>query len=372
MADNAWTLQPDELSLLLNLTKARGIGPMKIRKLIHAFGSPSGILEASPKQLHRMPQIGSSIISELQHIKSLDFGTTQIAQCRSAGVQIISLWDARYPALLKKIDDPPVFLFVKGDLSILENPALAIVGTRSPSEYGKQVAEKLVADLVAKNFVTVSGFARGIDTIVHAVTIKRGGLTAAVVGCGLDVIYPPENKKLAQALPSQGVFISEFPMGTKPDAMNFPRRNRIISGLSLGTIIVEARKKSGALITANLALEQNREVFAIPGSIFSPLSQGPHELIKEGAKLVFSIDDILEEVSVQGRLFSRQTMMAADTAKLDAREKRVFVALTEQPIHIDQLAAEVGMSTAELLGVLLQLEFSGLVRQMPGKLFSRL
>ncbi|MFQ5631434.1 MAG: DNA-processing protein DprA, partial [bacterium] len=257
-------------------------------------------------------------------------------------------------------------------LSPNNSAALAIVGTRSPSTYGKQVAEKLTTGLAQEGFVTVSGFARGIDTVVHSETVKRGGQTIAVLGCGLDVIYPPENKTLAEKIIDKGAMISEFPFGTKPDAMNFPRRNRIISGLALGTIVVEARNKSGALITANLALDQNREVFAIPGSIYSPLSSGPHQLIKEGAKLVSTIEDIFEEIPIQGELFQRHEYKIVDKEKLGQQNINILECLSNDPVHIDQLASKTNLATSELLALLLQLEFSGYVKQLPGKMFVRL
>ncbi|MFQ5629315.1 MAG: DNA-processing protein DprA [bacterium] len=372
MSKEKWYNQREELTLLLNLTQAKGTGAMRIKYLIARFGKPSAIFSASIQALARVAQVDTIIASEIKKIEHCKFGIDQLNKCESSGVKIITLWNGQYPDLLKKIDDAPIILYIKGQLPANNTVALAIVGTRSPSTYGKQVAEKLATGLVQEGFATVSGFARGIDTVVHSETVKRGGHTIAVLGCGLDIIYPPENKTLAEKIISNGALISEFPFGAKPDAMNFPRRNRIISGLALGTVVVEARNKSGALITANFALEQNREVFAIPGSIYSPLSAGPHQLIKEGAKLVSTIEDVFEEIPIQGELFHRQEYKIVDTEKLSPQEIKALQCLSNDPVHIDQLASKTNLPTSELLALLLQLEFNGYVKQTPGKMFIRL
>lgn len=367
-----WFEQNEELALLLNLSQAKGIGSIKLKKLIVKYGKPSSVFSASTYALTKTKNDKSGFVAEIKNVATIKFGENQLKNARDSAAKMMTCWSEQYPALLKKIADPPIILFVKGNLPLRQNPTVAIVGTRAPSSYGKQVAEKIAAGLVRESIITVSGFARGIDTIVHSETVKQGGKTIAVLGNGLDMMYPSENKKLAGKIIENGVLISEFPFGTKPDAVNFPRRNRIISGLSLGTIVVEAREKSGALITANLALEQNREVFAIPGSIFSPSSYGPHQLIKEGAKLVSSLEDILEEIPIQRELFQQQVYHTADIDELNPKEKKILECLSRDPIHVDQLALKTQMTTSELLSILLQLEFAGFVNQMPGTMFVRL
>lgn len=367
-----WFERNEELALLLNLTQAKGIGPVTLKKIIAKYGKPSSVFAASAQAAIKTKNDKSGFAAKIKNIKSIKFGENQLEKTHDSEAMIITYWSEQYPALLKKIADPPIVLFFKGEIHSNQNAAVAIVGTRTPSSYGKQAAEKIAAGLVHKGIVTVSGFARGIDTIVHSETVKQGGKTIAVLGNGLDIMYPSENKKLAGKIIENGALISEFPFGTKPDAVNFPRRNRIISGLSLGTIVVEAREKSGALITANFALEQNREVFAIPGSIFSPSSYGPHQLIKEGAKLVGSLEDILEEIPIQGEYFQKQDYNTVDFDELDPKEKKTLECLSRDPIHVDQLAQKAQMATAELLSILLQLEFAGFVKQLPGKMFIRI
>jgi DNA processing protein len=372
MKERNWIDQRDELALLLNLTQAKGIGSIRLKSLIAKFTTPSEVLDASINALIKIESIERALAKEIHKSADSDFGAEQIKKAESVGAKVLVYWSKDYPELLKRIADPPVVLFVQGSLHLQNHVALAIVGTRSPSSYGKQTTEKIVARLVEEGVVVVSGFARGIDTTAHAETVKRGGQTIAVLGCGLDILYPFENKLLAEKIVKNGALISEFPFGTKPDAVNFPRRNRIISGLALGTIIVEAREKSGALITANLALEQNREVFAIPGSIFSPLSLGPHRLIQEGAKLVTSLEDIFDEIPVQTELFKKEEYKPIDEEKISAEEKRILQQLSRDPIHIDQLATEAGMPSGPLLSILLHLEFAGFVKQLPGKMFVRI
>ncbi|MCU0642936.1 MAG: DNA-processing protein DprA, partial [bacterium] len=297
----------------------------------------------------------------------------QVSKAKQAGIEIIDFWDEKYPENLKRIYDPPAFLFVKGTLVKQDKYAISIVGTRLPSSYGKVVAEKIAKELAQKGLVIVSGLARGIDTISHWAAVQSGGRTIAVMGSGLDHIYPGENKKLAEKIIEQGALISEFPMGTKPDAVNFPRRNRIISGMALGTIVVEAGLKSGALLTANYALEQNREIFAVPGNINSPKSLGTNQIIKDGAKLISSANDVLIELEPQLKHFlkddeAKSRELPQDLSEL---EKMLLEKLSNVPIHIDKLSKVIGKSTAETLSALLPLEFKDLVKQLPGKLFVR-
>lgn len=356
---------------LINLSIVPGIGSTKIRALMAKFKSTENIFSASSSALGMIDGIDKKIAENIKNFTNFEFGERQYERAQKFNVDIISFWDDKFPTALKKINDPPILLFVKGEIKDYDKFALAVVGTRNPSNYGKIIAESVSRELAKKGLTIVSGLARGVDTIVHSSTLKASGRTLAVIGSGLDVIYPSENRKLYEQISESGAVITEFPMGTKPDAINFPRRNRIIAGLSLGTIVVEAGEKSGALITANLALDYNREVFAIPGNITSKKSLGCNQLIKEGAKLVLSVDDILEELKSQLSMFNAQAKQSVNIEDLTSHEKSILKNLTTQPIHIDELARSLNKSTGELLSILLTLEFKDFVRQLPGKLFVR-
>jgi len=358
---------------LINLSAIPGVGATRIRALVAHFKSTETIFSASLKQLTAVDGVEIKTAKSIKEFSDFDYGTQQVNKAKHEGIDIIDFWDESYPENLKRIYDPPAFIFVKGTLSKQDKYAISIVGTRLPSSYGKVVAEKIAKELAQKGLVIVSGLARGIDTISHWAAVQSGGRTISVMGSGLDHIYPGENKKLAEKIIEQGALISEFPMGTKPDAVNFPRRNRIISGLALGTIVVEAGLKSGALLTANYALEQNREIFAVPGNINSPKSLGTNQIIKDGAKLISSANDVLIELEPQLKHFLKE-----DEAKsrelpqdLSELEKMLLETLSNVPIHIDKLSKVIGKSTAETLSALLPLEFKDLVKQLPGKLFLR-
>jgi DNA processing protein len=358
---------------LINLSAIPGIGATRIRALVAHFKSTENIFNATLKQLIAVEGIETKTAKSIKDYSDFDYGTEQVSKAKQAGIEIIDFWDEKYPENLKRIYDPPAFLFVKGTLVKQDKYAISIVGTRLPSSYGKVVAEKIAKELAQKGLVIVSGLARGIDTISHWAAVQSGGRTIAVMGSGLDHIYPGENKKLAEKIIEQGALISEFPMGTKPDAVNFPRRNRIISGMALGTIVVEAGLKSGALLTANYALEQNREIFAVPGNINSPKSLGTNQIIKDGAKLISSANDVLIELEPQLKHFlkddeAKSRELPQDLSEL---EKMLLEKLSNVPIHIDKLSKVIGKSTAETLSALLPLEFKDLVKQLPGKLFVR-
>lgn len=358
---------------LINLSAIPGVGATRIRALVAHFKSTEHIFNASIKQLTAIEGIETKTAKSIKDYSDFDYGTQQVNKARQAGIDIIDFWDERYPENLKRIYDPPAFLFVKGTLTKQDKYAISIVGTRLPSSYGKVIAEKFAKELAQKGLVIISGLARGIDTISHWAAVQSGGRTISVMGSGLDHIYPSENKKLSEKIIEQGALISEFPMGTEPDAVNFPRRNRIISGLALGTIVVEAGLKSGALLTANYALEQNREVFAVPGNINSPKSMGTNQIIKDGAKLITDANDVLVELEPQLKHFlkhdeAKSKELPEDLSEL---EKMLMSKLSNEPIHIDKLANVIGKSTAETLSALLPLEFKDLVKQLPGKLFVR-
>jgi DNA processing protein len=294
----------------------------------------------------------------------------QLESLEKHQVQYITIWDSAYPLLLKRISDAPVVLFYKGALKEIHQKAIAVVGMRSPSNYGKTVTTELVRQLVLNEITIVSGMARGVDSIAHQTALQTGGETLAVLGCGMDYCYPPENKQLYHKISDNGAVISEYFMGTGPDAANFPKRNRIISGLSLGTLVIEAGNRSGALISALFALNQNREVFAVPGNINSHKSIGSNRLIQQGAKLVLSVDDILEEI---GEIpSSSQVRQKKIPENLGETEKAILEKLSIDPKHIDRLVMELHETPSTILAGLLTLELLGLVQQLAGKMFVRL
>jgi DNA processing protein len=357
---------------LLRLSSVPRIGPQKIRALVAHFKTPSDVFRASAHELIAVPGIDKKLASNiLHHTTEGTFADEQLKRLNKQSGRIITLWDKEYPDLLRKIYDPPVFLFILGKFKEADAHSLAVVGTRHPTPYGHTVAESLTRDLAQHSITIVSGLARGVDTIVHSTSLKFGTRTIAVIGSGLDIPYPPENKKLMEHIAEEGAVVTEFPMGTKPDAPNFPRRNRIISGLSLGTIVVESAEDGGALITATTALDQNREVFAVPGNITEKRSNGPNKLIREGrAKLITNVQDIFDELASQLHLSFDQNDNPVHV-DLTPIEQSLFQFLSNEPIHIDVLSEQSEMSTSDALVTLLSLEFKGLVRQLPGKIFIR-
>ncbi|HEY5614886.1 MAG TPA: DNA-processing protein DprA [Bacteroidota bacterium] len=358
---------------LLRLSSVPRIGPLKIRALVNHFGDPADVLNATPRELIKVTGIDKKLASNIVHHNNGEvFADEQLKRLNKIGGRIITLWDAEYPALLKKIYDPPAFLFVLGAFETTDSQSIAIVGTRHPTSYGQHIAEQFSKEFAKLGIPTVSGLARGVDTIVHSTTLKSGGRTIAVIGSGLDVPYPPENKKLLEKIAVDGAVVSEFPMGAKPDAPNFPRRNRIISGLTLGTVIIESPEDGGAMITASTALDQNREVFAVPGSIIEKRSQGAHKLIKEGrAKLITNIDDILDELQLRVAGAIKKEREPAAMVELTLFEQKIYGVLTTDPTHIDTIAEDANISPTDALVNLLSLEFKGLVRQLPGKFFTK-
>lgn len=355
---------------LLRLSSVHRIGPTKIRALLSYFETPAAVLEASPRELIRVPGIDKKLASNIAHNEDgEEFADQQLKRVNKIGARIVTIWDKEYPELLKRIYDPPALIFVLGKFNVKDRQALAIVGTRNPTPYGQNIAESFCQQLSSLGITIVSGLARGIDTVAHSTALKSGGRTIAVIGSGLDVPYPPENKKLLDQIAETGVVVSEFPMGAKPDAPNFPRRNRIISGLSLGTVIVESAEDGGAMITASTALDQNREVFAVPGNINEKRSGGPHKLIQEGrAKLVQNLDDILSELNMKLEKGAAKKEQHA-AIQLTVFEQKIYDCLGTDHKHIDDIADSSENSTSDVLVTLLSLEFKGLVKQLPGKLF---
>ncbi len=361
---------PFDVRDLLRLQSIPGLGPLKIHSLLSHFGSPDRVLNARPRELIRVPGIRKKLASAIHRTSIPDsLISDQLSALNRAGGQIIPLWDERYPPLLRRIYDPPFLLFVRGELRANDSSLLAVVGTRHPTPYGENAVRLLVRELVGYGYGIVSGLARGIDTMAHRETLRIEGRTIGVLGSGLDVPYPRENAGLMNDMSDTGAVLSEFAMGTQPDAPHFPRRNRIVSGMTLGTIVVESARDGGAMITASTALDQNREVFAVPGPMFNPSSEGPHALIREGrAKLVQRVEDILEELPGENnRAGSR--MEVQPRPELTLFERTILDILGEMPLHVDQIAEKASLAMPDTLVALLGLEFKKLARQLPGKHF---
>jgi DNA processing protein len=364
----AGEIEKDPLSTIALLGVA-GVGSIFFRLLINAFGSPAVVLKANTNALESVPGIGSQTAQAIVNTEIDEFCEKTYQRLIDCGAQIVSIWSETYPHNLKEIHDPPALIFVRGELPAQDEMCIALVGTRAPNAYGLQQAHRIAEDLGSRGIATVSGMARGIDASAHDGSLQGNGRTFAVFGCGIDFIYPAENKSLAHKIESSGGLISEFVPGTQPDPGFFPRRNRIISGLSAGVLVVQGDEKSGALITAKLAIDQNREVFALPGGIDDRRSRGPHNLIRQGATLVTSADDILEGLGV-GTKGENSPRIEKHRPALTPSEEIVAQRLTSEPVHIDKLVQELQQPVATVLTDLLGLELKGWVVQLPGKLFA--
>ncbi len=348
-----------------------GVGKTLCHRLVKVLGSPKNVFHASHKALMEVERVGDKVARQIlefdleQNLKR----EYQLAERRN--VRILTIEDPQYPFLLKSIYDPPPVIYYKGNFLDPRSVPLAVVGTRKASSYGRMVAEKLCTALSERGVCIVSGMARGIDTLAHRSALKLGNPTVAVFGCGLEYTYPPESGSLRRQIEEQGAVISEFPMSTKPDRNNFPARNRVISGLSHGTLVVEAGEKSGALITAQFALEQGREVFAVPGNIYSSESRGTHALIKMGAKLTDSPEAVLEELSdsVQ-ELLKERKIKVFESVELNPKEEHLMSLMSVQQQHIDRVIENSYLSPAEVSATLVTLELKGVIRQTDGKMFT--
>jgi DNA processing protein len=365
--------------LALSLTE--GLGVTRIRKLIEHFGNPESVFRASLTELEATGMRAVSAQS-IATGKSQELAQEECGKAMEARSKIISLSDPEYPSRLKEIYDPPVILFVKGSVEVLSRPGIAMVGTRHPTPYGSGMAERLSTDLAARGLVIISGLARGIDTMSHRGAVAAKGKTVAVLGTGIDIMYPKENTRLTeQIIALGGALITEFPVGTSPAPQNFPIRNRIISGMSAGVLVVEAAEYSGTRITSRCALEQNRDVYAVPGNVTNKSSWGPNTLIKQGAKLVATWEDVWEELptDVQMELSASESESSQpETASLfpdeekSPHEKKILKLLKpDESTHIDQLVEllENEMSSSEIFAALFELELNGKIRQLPGKNF---
>lgn len=375
----------NDFKYLYCLTKVEGLGSVRIKRLVEKFDYPEDVFGASVKGLSLIENISEktaeSILRSADKFPELEKEySALIEKANDLNVRVIVITDPDYPELLKRIYDPPVILYVKGkyEKDKLQN-SIGIVGTRKPTDYGKKIAEKFASELSSLGIAVISGFARGVDTIAHKAVlsnVEAKATTAAVFGCGVDVVYPPENRKLYDEMCEKGILISEYEISAIPDAVNFPKRNRIISGLSLGTIVIESDIDGGALITARTALDQSREVFAVPGYITSKPSSGTNALIKNGqAKLIENIDDVL--VEIQNKLIginssgSEQSVSQKPFPELKGNEKLIYdVFLNQQePLHIDAISELSGLNISDSLVTLLNMEFNNLVEQLPGKRF---
>ena len=369
----------------LRLIRADEVGPVTFGKLLKRFGSVDAALGASVSQLMKVEGIGPMTAERIAASRDKFDSCAEVELAGKLGVWLVHMEDPQYPPVLKQIYDPPPVLYIKGTLSREHNLGVAIVGSRRCSLYGQEQASRLAHLLAAAGFTIISGMARGIDTAAHTGALAAEGRTLAVQGCGLARIFPPENAKLFELISASGACISELPLQTEPLAENFPPRNRIIAGLSLGTIIIEAGLRSGALITAKAALESNREVMAVPGKIDSPLSQGSHYLIKQGAKLIESVEDVMEALGYIGEQLKEYAALTAneaterveaplfETAKLNLKgnEKTIYDALGKEPLHIDQVIADTNLPAGTVNAAVVSLRLKGLIKQLPGNLFAK-
>lgn len=342
----------------------------RLWSLVEHFGSPRIAWEASVKDLAEVQGLAGERAGVLAERKAKLDPRKEADKLLSRGISFVCYNDPDYPENLSAIYDPPPVIFYKGLLKPTDKLSVAVVGTRKPSSYGLVVAEKLAKDLAALGVTIISGMARGIDAAAHRGALDGGGRTIAVLGCGPDVAYPRENKKLMDAIINKGAVISEFPPGTQPEAWRFPVRNRIISGLSQATLVVEAAERSGALITADFALEQGRDVMAVPGNIVNPLSRGPHRLIKQGARLIEGAGDVLDELGME-KLFPAQTSDTGGKMKLSQEEETLYRLLTLDPVSLDELIIRSGLLPQKVMAALMYLEIKGLTRQFPGKFYVR-
>ena len=397
----------NETISLIHLNLIQGVGLKTVQVLRDVFGNTERALQAAPDELRKIDRLSPAVCDLLIHKPVLYPIERELELIHKYGCQVVTLYDAAYPPHLKEIDTPPVLLYVKGELTPEDTLSISLVGSRNAKDYGRKVSYQLSYQLAQRGVTVISGLARGIDTSAHRGALEAGGRTIAVMGNGLSVVYPATNSDLAEKIEASGALISEFPMAAKPMPRNFPRRNRIISGLTLGTVVVEASNRSGALITARLAAEQNREVFAVPGEIFSELSTGTHRLINDGAKLINTVDDLLNElppyvlnqiqsqaspgpdmetvptqassveksdtksVRPQPTPEARQPLSTPPPPDLTPDEKTIFEAIEVPSSHIDTIVRTTQLPISQVSSVLLMLELKGVVQQLPGKQFAK-
>jgi DNA processing protein len=375
-----------DLKYWVALKSVEGVGNLGFKNLVDAFGSPAHVFDASIQSLKVIPGIGEKTASNIKDFNDWENAEESLVRAGKHQAVVVTYQDSSYPKYLLNIYDFPVLLYVKGTLSN-DDIHVAVVGSRMASTYGKFTTEKICRELAIKGVTVVSGLARGIDSAAHRGALAGKGRTIAVLGCGLDIIYPPENEKLFMEIAARGAVITEFPFGTQPNAPNFPSRNRIISGMSLGVVVMEAGEKSGSLITARIALDQGREVFAVPGSIDSAGSRGTHQLIRQGAKLIENVHDILEEILPQlggdrerhkqetnvplpGEIANNHKITCSSSKKtLSDNEIFVLNVISPGKTDVDTIIVKTGFSAGNVLKILLNLELQGFITQLPGKLY---
>jgi DNA processing protein len=363
----------------LALTMTQGIAARLSAKLLDEFGSPDEVFRAPLPLLERcnLPAAVAQAVHKKQAFKRAE---KELAAIRGIeNLRLVSRTDPEYPPTLLEIYDPPALLYVRGNAEVLSEVSIGIVGTRKPTLYGTQMAERLGRELAARGLVVVSGLARGVDAISHQGAMAVGGRAIGVLGTGVNVCYPKENKKLFEKVLERGAIISEFPLGTHPSPENFPIRNRIVAGMPVGVVVVEGAQYSGSLITARLAMEFGREVFAVPGNVTQPVSFAPNQLIRQGAKLVTNGEDVIEDLPtpIRAALVRAEAPESAQlnllaAACLNSSEKKIYELLTtDQPVHIDDIMERSGLNSSEVLATLFDLEMKGIVRQLPGKQFAK-
>jgi len=375
VADTPADARSIELEAAMRLHLVPGIGPVIHGELIREFGSPQGVLDAAPADIRNVPGVGAKLVQQISLAKDSIDVRPQLELCRKNDIQIVARSDSNYPKPLAEIYDPPNMLFCHGDLQDVDQIAIAIVGTRHASNYGTTIATKLATGLAMAGFTIVSGLARGIDAAAHRAALSAGGRTIAVLGGGLLKMYPPEHSQLAKEIAQSGAVLSESLPMQAPKSGSFPRRNRIVTGLCLGVIVVEAGDRSGALISARMSMEQGREVFAVPGRVDNRMSRGCHRLIRDGAKLVESIDDVLEELGPLARpakIDSQTSVRHPAEMKLSDQEKKVLQAIGVETTDFDSVVQITGLPAARVLATISVLEVRRLVRRVSGTSFVRI
>jgi DNA processing protein len=359
----------------LALNRIPGVGQVSYARLLERFGKPEKVFQADLEALLSVEGLRKTTALSIVKFKRAEKIDRELDQLEKEGIGVLTRSDPLYPPLLANIHDPPPLLYFKGRPSAQDGRSLAIVGSRQGTAYGIRMTERLAWSVAQRGLTVVSGLARGIDTAAHQGALMAGGRTVAVLGSGLDVVYPSENKTLFQRISEEGMVCSEFPLGTLPERQNFPIRNRLISGMALGVTIVEATLRSGSLITAQLALDQGREVFAVPGSIESFKSSGTNRLIKQGAKLVEHAQDIFEELrleeSPEAAAVKGLSLEQVKTSAFSPEEKQIWNLLSQEPIHVDQMVRHQDMEISRVLSLLTGMELKGLIKQLPGKWFVR-
>lgn len=364
--DSSGNKMPD-IEPWIALSTIPEIGHITFRKLLSVYGKPEAVFDAPVEELAGIEGVSERKARNIKGFSDWKLIKAQLRKLDDLGVSVVTCMDGGYPSMLKQTEGAPAILYIKGSIKDEDRFAIAVVGSRKPTHYGRFVTEKFSTELAESGFTIVSGMARGIDTVAHVSAIKSGNRTIAVLGSGIDIPYPPENRDLMKRAADSGCVVSEFSLGTKPLKDNFPARNRLISGLSLGVLVVEATANSGSLITAGYALEQNREVFAVPGNINSLNSSGTNDLIKKGAKLIQSSDDIIGELAPMLKGYVRTKEKAK--IEMTVEEETLCGMLTGEPVHIDNITRGLAMPPSKALNLLLGLELKGVVRQADGKRF---